>query len=99
MGGGKDGGPTVLLKEQDDNDAVIRLDNLMPMTRSRNAQRLNARERSEAIAKMEEDLLPLPPTPLREIKQVELWKKWGPLLPLGSCEKEMHHEWTKLFHV
>ena len=37
--------------------------------------------RAREIAKMEEDLFQLKPTPLKDIKQVELWKKWGPLLP------------------
>ena len=30
---------------------------------------------------MEEDLIQLTPSPLRPIKQVELWKKWALLLP------------------
>ena len=33
------------------------------------------------IAKMEENLIELVPTGLKPIKQVELWKKWAPLIP------------------
>ena len=40
----------------------------------------------EILAKMEEDLFQLKPTPLKDIKQVELWKKWGPLLPKDARE-------------
>ena len=47
----------------------------------RMARKLNEEERAAAIARMEVDLEELIPTPLRAIKQVELWKKWGPLLP------------------
>ena len=43
--------------------------------------------RAREIAKMEEDLFQLKPTPLKDIKQVELWKKWGPLLPEGAREE------------
>jgi hypothetical protein len=78
-GGGRSG-PTVIFK-QDDNDAEIRLDNLKPTLRSRNARVLNPRERAEQISKMEEDLEELIPQPLRPIKQVELWSKWAPLIP------------------
>ena len=38
--GGEGGGSTVILK-QDDNDADVRLDNLMPTRRSRDARLLN----------------------------------------------------------
>ena len=81
--GGEGGGPTVLLK-QDDNDADVRLDNLKPATRSRSqhARILNPEERAEAISNMEQNLLQLNAPPLRPIKQVKLWStKWGPLLP------------------
>jgi hypothetical protein len=53
----------------------------LPTTRNRKARKLNEEERAAAIARMEVDLKELIPTPLRAIKQVELWKKWGPLLP------------------
>ena len=42
--------------------------------------KLDLAVRASHIARMEQDLVQLTPTPLREIKQVELWKKWGPLL-------------------
>ena len=37
--------------------------------------------RAREIAKMEKKLVQLFPTGLKPIKQVELWKKWAPLLP------------------
>jgi len=79
--------PTQLLK-QDDNDSIIRIDDLMPTTKSRKARRLNPEVRAQEIARMEQELNQLNPTPLKPIKQVELWKKWGPLLPEGA-RKEM----------
>ena len=79
-GGGRNGGPTVLMK-QDDNDAAIRLDDLKPTRKSRTARRLNPEQRTEAIAKMEQNLEQLVPPPLRAIKQVELYSKWRPLIP------------------
>ena len=72
--------PHVLLK-RDDCDAPIRLDNLIPNARSRKAKRMTKEERRESIGNMERDLKLLTPTALKPIKQVELWKKWGPLLP------------------
>ena len=36
--------------------------------------------RAREIANMEQEVKELIPTPLKPIKQVELWKKWGPLL-------------------
>ena len=78
--GGQTGGATVLLK-QDDNDAVIRLDNLMPTRKSRTAKILNKEQRVEAISNMEQNLVQLNAPPLRPIKQVELWSKWRPLIP------------------
>ena len=72
---------TTTLLKQDHNDAIIRYDNLLPTARSRKAQRLNAGERVRKIAQMETELEELKPSELRPIKQVELWKKWSPLLP------------------
>ena len=53
----------------------------MPTTKSRKARRLDPAVRARELAKMEHELKQLIPTPLKPIKQVELWKKWGPLLP------------------
>lgn len=72
--------PHLLLKK-DDCDAPIRIDNLKPNSRSKKAKRISKEERIESIGNMERDLKLLTPTPLKPIKQVELWKKWGPLLP------------------
>ena len=72
--------PTLLMK-QDNNEAANRPDSLLPTRRNRKARRLNPEERARSIKKMEDDLKQLTPTPLRPIKQVELWKKWAPLLP------------------
>ena len=42
---------------------------------------MNPEVRAREISKMEENLEQLIPTALKPIKQVELWKKWGPLIP------------------
>ena len=72
--------PTTLIK-QDTIEAAIRKDELLPTTRNRKASVLTAEERARRIASMPQDLKNLQPNGLRPIKQVELWKKWGPLLP------------------
>ena len=72
--------PTLLIK-QDNCEAECQIDSLLPTTRNRKARKLNEEERAAAIARMEVHLKELIPTPLRAIKQVELWKEWGPLLP------------------
>ena len=77
--------PTELLK-QDDNASIIRVDSLLPTTRNTKAKKLDPNERARKIANMEQDLVQLQPTPLKDIKQVELWKKWGPLLPKHARE-------------
>ena len=80
--------PTTLHK-QDDNGSIIRIDDLMPTTKSRKARRLDPDLRAREIANMEQELKELIPTPLKPIKQVELWKKWGPLLPRRGKESNM----------
>ena len=72
--------PTTLIK-QDTIEAAIRKDELLPTTRNKKASVLTAEERARRIASMPQDLKNLQPNGLRPIKQVELWKKWGPLLP------------------
>ena len=72
--------PTIVVK-QDDNNSVYRDDDLAPTKQSRKAKVLDKKERAERIANMEQDLKQLVPSGLKPIKQVELWKKWGPLPP------------------
>ena len=72
---------TTTLLKQDNNESIVRYDNLLPTTRSRKARRMNPEERARKIANMEEELVQLVPTGLKPIKQVELYKKWRPLLP------------------
>ena len=72
---------STLLLKQDHNEATIRLNDLLPTTKSKKARRLDPEVRAREIAKMEENLIQLVPTGLKPIKQVELWKKWGPLIP------------------
>jgi len=72
---------TTTLLKQDNNESIVRYDNLLPTTRSRKAQRMNPEERARKIANMEEELVQLVPTGLKPIKQVELYSKWRPLLP------------------
>ena len=54
--GGEGGDSTVLFIKQDDNDADVRLDNLMPTCRSQNARRLNREAQAEAISNVERNL-------------------------------------------
>ena len=72
---------STLLLKQDTNESIIIVDNLLPSKKSRKALRLDPKVRALEIAKMEENLEELVPTPLKPIKQVELWKKWAPLIP------------------
>ena len=72
--------PTTLVK-QDTIEAAIRTDDLLPTRRNKKADMFSAEERARRIARMAKDLKNLQPNGLRPIKQVELWKKWGPLLP------------------
>ena len=57
----------------------------------RKAKKWNPAEGLIAIKIMDQDLEVLQPTPLKPIKAVELWKKWGTLLPkyarLITCPK------------
>ena len=72
--------PTILVK-QDDAKAVFREDDLAPTRASRKAKILTKEERMRQLKRMQTDLKQLVPTALRPIKQVELWKKWSPLIP------------------
>jgi len=59
----------------------LRKDNLLPNKRNRKAPVMNPKDRAEAIRHMERNLKQLVPTPLKPLKQYELWKRWRPLLP------------------
>ena len=82
--------PTMSTK-QDDKELPVRRDSLLPTSRNRKAKNLNPAERVVAIKIMKQDLEVLQPTPLKPIKAVELWKKWGTILPkyaiLITCPK------------
>ena len=74
---------TTVLK-QDNYESIIRADNLLPSSKSKKAKKarkLNPEERFQKLSRMEMELEQLVPTGLKPIKQVELWKKWAPLLP------------------
>ena len=78
--GNREFSATTLLK-QDTTESTIRYDNLLPTTKNRKARKKTPEVRAREIAKMEENLEQLVPTGLKPIKQVELYKKWRPLLP------------------
>ena len=58
----------------------MRKDSLLPTSWNRKTKKPNTAERVTAIKKMEQPLGILQPTPLKPIKAVEIWKKWGSLL-------------------
>ena len=64
---------------------------LLPTSTNRKAKKFIPAERVIEIKKMEQDLELLQRTPLNPIKAVELWNKWGTLLPkyarLITCPK------------
>ena len=69
----------------------MRKDSILPTSRNRKSKKLNPAEILVAIKRMKKDLEVFQQTPLNPIKYVELWKKWGPLLPkyerLITCPK------------
>ena len=69
----------------------MRKDSLPTKSRNRKAKKLSPAERVIAIKRMEQYLEVLQPTPLKPIKAVELWKKWGTIIPkyaiLITCPK------------
>jgi hypothetical protein len=71
------------LYKQDHAEAAIRFDELLPTKRNKKAKVYSRQERNERLAmeRVFNELQAIDPTPLRPIKQVELWQKWGPLLP------------------
>ena len=75
--------PTILCK-QNDKEVVICFDSLLPTSRDRKCVKLLPTERKVSISGMTAELEVLTPAPLRDIKQLELYSKWGPLLPLWA---------------
>ena len=72
--------PTTLQK-QDVADSVVREDNLLPTKRNRNAAHRTPEDREEKLLSMLSSLVVLERPGMREVKQVELWSKWRPLIP------------------
>ena len=72
--------PTTLQK-QDVADSVVREDNLLPTKRNRNAAHQTPEDREEKLLSMLSSLVVLERPGMREVKQVELWSKWRPLIP------------------
>ena len=77
--------PTIMVK-QDIHGAIERIDDLIPNNRSCKARVLPPQERAIALKNMKHDLEVLPNSGIKPIKQVELYQKWGPLLPKEARE-------------
>ena len=77
----KSDNPTVLIK-QDHDGAEMRYENLLPTRRSRKALQLTKQERIAKLKLMENDIETLAEPGIRAIKQVELYQKWRPPLPV-----------------
>ena len=86
--------PTMLMK-RDDYNAECRLDDLLPTRRNKKARYLEPGERREGIANMITDLEIIKGSGLKPLKMVELYTKWGPLLPDNvrhiTCPKPPDH--------
>ena len=61
-------------------------ESLLPTKRNRKCQYMEPDERKESIAGMLQELKVLKCDGLAPIKQVEMWQKWGPLLPIHKRE-------------
>eukprot|EP00957_Ditylum_brightwellii_P130039 9918412-Ditylum_brightwellii.AAC.1 len=70
----------MVLKQVNYSSTITRKD-FMPSKMSRNLSIMPPAKRAQKVKDMEKVLVQMTPTPLKPIKQVELWKKWGPLLP------------------
>ena len=70
-----------LLKKWDYDGADVRTDSLLPTRRNQKCKYLSLPERELAISKMPDKLEVLPRPKLRDIKAVELYTKWRPILP------------------
>ena len=72
--------PTVWVK-QDDGNAIERIDNLLPTQRNKMAKYQDPVERKEKIRGLMSELLACESPCIPEIKQVEIFTEWRPLLP------------------
>ena len=81
------GNPTSVWK-QDRCGAPITVEDFLPTNRNKKAKVMDAEARKNAIDKMLSELKILEPPGLREIKQVELYIKWGPLMPSDKERNE-----------
>ena len=75
------GSAPTLLKKWDYDGADLRTDNLLPTKRNRKCRYMPSKERKAAIARMANEIKVLTSPGLRDIKAVELYTKWGPLIP------------------
>ena len=64
-------------RKMDNKDSEVQEDDLLPTRRNRKCMYMEPQVRKLAIVKMLDELKVLKATPLRPIKQVELWQKWG----------------------
>ena len=72
--------PTIL-KKWDYDGAELRTDSLLPTKRNKKCKYLGEKERKIELSKMLDDLEVLRAPGLRDIKAVELYVKWRPMLP------------------
>ena len=75
------GSKPALLKKWDYDGAKLRTDSLLPTQRNRKCQFMSPAMRKVAISNMSNELDELTAPGLRDIKSVELYTKWRPLLP------------------
>ena len=75
--------PTTLFK-RDDANARVREDSLLPTKRNKLAKWMPPDQRLDRIWKLLDELQKLTPPGIPEIKQVELYSKWRPLLKLEN---------------
>ena len=75
-----------MLVKQDKHGAIERPDDLIPNTRSRKASVMTPEHRATVLKNMITDLKVLKTPGIKPIKQVELYQKWRPLLPVKARE-------------
>ena len=81
MSGVNFGNSSTMLMKWDQDEATLRTDSLLPTKRNRKCKYLPLMERKLAISKIVEEPEVLPTPGLKPIKAVELYTKWGPLIP------------------
>ena len=69
------------MKKWDYDGAPLRTDSLLPTSRNKKCWYMSADERKVAISTMPNELDLLPRPGLKDIKFVELFTKWRPILP------------------